>query len=77
MAQCLLEQNTIEFFKFLDKCTDEMLLHDQKQLDENLLEAINHKIVIKKVNEQGKTILSMPFTRDVIKEFTQKEEEDF
>lgn len=53
-----------------------MLLHDQKQLDENLLEAINHKIVIKKVNEQGKTILSMPFTKDIIKEFTLKDEED-
>jgi hypothetical protein len=30
LAQCLLEQNNIEFFKFLEKCTDEMLLHDQK-----------------------------------------------
>jgi len=44
-----------------NKCVEEMLAHSHKNLKEYLHEAKDHKIVVEKTNEEGNTLLFMPF----------------
>ena len=62
---------TMPYYEFFELCLEDMLLSEESQLQENLREAIDHKIVIIQFNDNGKKNLSMPFAMDVLTEFSE------
>ena len=63
IAKYVLENQvtSIEFGALYNVCLEEMIITNEAQLKENLSEAIDHKVVLERINDQGKTFYSMPF----------------
>ena len=60
------EEKGILLKDLFNKCVEDMLAHSHKNLKEYLHEAKDHKIVIEKTNEDGNTMLYMPFGAPIL-----------
>lgn len=65
--------NSIEYYKFYEICVEEMLVAGESQLKENLAEAQDHKILIDKVGDKSKRLITMPFSTEVLRELAETE----
>jgi len=53
-----------------------MLAHSHKGLKDYLHEAKDHKIVLERVNEEGQTVLSMPYVPQVLEKIVNNQLHD-
>lgn len=55
------QEKGIKLKTLLSLCTEKMLAHNTKGLKDYLNEAKDHKVVVERTDENGSTILTMPY----------------